>query len=139
MRPIIIGIAGGSGSGKTTVAVRVAGHFPDEKVVTLHHDSYYVNRPELPLEQRHTLNYDHPESFENPLILSHLEKLRSGETIEQPIYDYGTHLRAEETRTICWSNADLPRTKSPEMWDLRVSPATGRCAHVLRGRPLAPG
>jgi uridine kinase len=97
MRPIVIGIAGGSGSGKTTVAVRLADQFRDERVVILHHDAYYVDRRDLPLEERKKLNYDHPDSFENGLLLSHLAALRDGERIEQPVYDYETHSRKAET------------------------------------------
>ena len=97
MRPIVIGISGGSGSGKTTVAVRLAEEFVGSKVVTLHHDAYYLDRSDLPIEERKKLNYDHPDSFENSLLVEHLDRLRRGETIAQPVYDYETHLREETT------------------------------------------
>jgi uridine kinase len=97
VRPIVIGISGGSGSGKTTVAVRLAEEFVGSRVVTLHHDAYYLDRSDLPIEERRKLNYDHPDSFENSLLVDHLDRLRRGETIEQPIYDYETHLRADTT------------------------------------------
>ncbi|GJM45259.1 MAG: uridine kinase [Gemmatimonadota bacterium] len=100
MRPIIIGIAGGSGSGKTTVALRVAEQFVKRKVVILHHDSYYRNRPELTLEERGKLNYDHPDSFENELLVQQLQELRSGKSVEQPIYSYERHLREDRTLTV---------------------------------------
>jgi uridine kinase len=96
----VIGIAGGSGSGKTTVAFRVAEHFVNRRVVILHHDSYYRDRPELALEDRARLNYDHPESFENELLVEHVQALRGGESIEQPVYDYDTHSRRKETVTV---------------------------------------
>ncbi len=100
MRPIVIGISGGSGSGKTTVAMRVADDFVRRKVVILNHDSYYVDRSELPLEERKNLNFDHPDSFENALLVEHLDRLRSGETIEQPVYNYDTHSREERTVSV---------------------------------------
>ena len=97
MRPIVIGIAGGSGSGKTTVALRVAEPFASRGVVILHHDSYYRNRTDLSLEERRHLNYDHPDSFENELLVEHLRILRAGGRIEQPIYSYERHAREERT------------------------------------------
>ncbi|HMB68946.1 MAG TPA: uridine kinase [bacterium] len=100
MRPIIIGIAGGSGSGKTTVALRVAEQFVNRKVVILRHDSYYRSRPELTLDERRRLNYDHPDSFENELLVQHLSRLRSGSSVEQPIYSYERHLREDRTLTV---------------------------------------
>ena len=107
MRPIVIGISGGSGSGKTTVALRVADQFVNRKVVILHHDAYYVDRSELPIEERRKLNYDHPDSFENSLLVAHLEKLRDGETVEQPVYSYETHTREERTVTLGPANIVL--------------------------------
>ncbi|MDP6462037.1 MAG: uridine kinase [Gemmatimonadota bacterium] len=95
-RPIVIGIAGGSGSGKTTVALRVADHFENRKVVILHHDSYYRDRSDLPLEDRRRLNYDHPDSFENELVVEHLVALRTGEAIPRPTYNYESHCREEK-------------------------------------------
>ncbi len=107
MRPIVIGISGGSGSGKTTVAMRVADHFVRRKVVTLHHDAYYVDRSDLPLEERRKLNFDHPDSFENALVVEHLDQLGRGDTIEQPIYDYETHLRRKNTTSLGPANIVL--------------------------------
>ena len=78
MRPVVIGIAGGSGSGKTTVALRLADRFPNRRVVIIHHDSYYRDRSDLPLEKRRKLNYDHPDAFENELLAEHLDELREG-------------------------------------------------------------
>ena len=97
MSAVVIGIAGGSGSGKTTVALRLLEHFPHEKVAILHHDSYYRNRAELPIEERRQLNFDHPDSFENELLVVHLEELRAGGRVEQPVYSYETHLRTAAT------------------------------------------
>lgn len=100
MEPVIIGIAGGTGSGKTTVAKEVLKHFPGASVVTIHHDSYYRDRSHLPFEERVTINYDHPDAFENQLMLQQLMALKSGETIQKPLYDYETHTRKQETLTI---------------------------------------
>lgn len=97
MGAVILGIAGGSGSGKTTVALRLLEHFPNEKVAILHHDSYYRDRSDLPREERARLNFDHPDSFENELLVRHLEALRAGECVEQPVYSYETHSRAGVT------------------------------------------
>ncbi len=100
MDPIIIGIGGGTGSGKTTVAREVRKHFPEESVVILHHDSYYVDRSDLPPASRENINYDHPDSFDNQLLLFQLNELRSGRPVEKPIYDFETHTRRKETITV---------------------------------------
>jgi uridine kinase len=98
--PIIIGIGGGTGSGKTTVAREVRKHFPEQSVVILHHDSYYVDRSDLPPASRENINYDHPDSFDNELLLLHLNELRAGRAVEKPIYDFETHTRRKETITV---------------------------------------
>ena len=100
MDPIIIGIGGGTGSGKTTVAREVRKHFPEESVVILHHDSYYVDRSDLLPASRENINYDHPDSFDNELLLFHLNELRGGRPVEKPIYDFETHTRRKETITV---------------------------------------
>ena len=100
MDPIIIGIGGGTGSGKTTVAREVRKHFPEQSVVILHHDSYYVDRSDLPPASREKINYDHPDSFDNELLLLHLHELREGRPVEKPIYDFETHTRRTETITV---------------------------------------
>ncbi len=97
MNPVIIGIAGGTGSGKTTVAREVLKHFPGASVVTIHHDSYYLDRSHLTPREREGINYDHPDAFENELLLDHLKKLKAGQPIQKPIYDYETHTRKRET------------------------------------------
>jgi uridine kinase len=98
--PIVIGIGGGTGSGKTTVAKQVRRHFPEESVVIVHHDSYYVDRSELPPTSREKINYDHPDSFDNKLLIAQLNDLRAGRPIEKPIYDFETHTRRQETITV---------------------------------------
>lgn len=100
MRPVVIGITGGSGSGKTTVALRLADHFRGRRVVILHHDSYYRDRSDLTFEERTKLNYDHPDAFENDLLVRHLGALRDGGTVEVPVYDYETHTRQPEPASV---------------------------------------
>jgi uridine kinase len=95
--PVIIGVAGGSGSGKTTVAVRVQEAFPGRTVEIIHHDSYYHDNSQLSLEERARINYDHPQAFDTELLVSHLAALRRGEAVDVPRYDYATHSRLPET------------------------------------------
>ena len=100
MDPIIIGIGGGTGSGKTTVAKQVRKHFPEKSVVIVHHDSYYVDRSDLSPASRENINYDHPDSFDNDLLIAQLSDLRAGKAVEKPIYDFETHTRRKETITV---------------------------------------
>jgi uridine kinase len=95
-RPVVIGIAGGTGSGKTTAALKVKSHFPDERVLILHQDNYYRDLAHLPLEERARINYDHPDAFEAPLLLADIETLKDGGVIESPVYDYDQHRRREQ-------------------------------------------
>ena len=90
-----MGIAGGSGSGKTTIAAAIAAAL--SSVTMVQHDSYYRHRPELAFPQRAAVNYDHPDSLDTGLLIHHLELLRKGETVELPTYDFAQHLRATET------------------------------------------
>jgi uridine kinase len=100
MRPLVIGIAGGTGSGKSTVARNLAAGLPAGVLSLLDHDSYYRDRKDLPFAERAQLNYDHPDSLETELLVEHLGRLRSGEAVEVPIYDFTTHTRRIETRRI---------------------------------------
>jgi uridine kinase len=96
-RPLFIAIAGGSGSGKTTIARSVVDLVGRDKVVYLQQDAYYRDQNELDLEERAKINYDHPDSIENELLVEHLDALRRGEAIERPVYDFETHTRTAET------------------------------------------
>ena len=96
---IIIGIAGGSGSGKTTLARNISEHFGD-RISVLRHDDYYKEQSALTIEERQSVNYDHPDAFDTPLLTKHLDALRRGESVKCPVYDYTKHNRSEETRTI---------------------------------------
>jgi uridine kinase len=99
-RPVLIGIAGGTGSGKTTVATIVRSRFQEESVIIIHHDSYYRDRSGMSPEEREKVNYDHPSAFENTLLADHLRRLVRREPIEMPVYDYSSHTRLTETRTV---------------------------------------
>ena len=96
MDTMVIGIAGGTGSGKTTLTLGLKERFGDA-VSILYHDSYYKRHDELPYEERCKLNYDHPDAFDTPLMVADLDALRRGETVFSPTYDYTVHNRAEET------------------------------------------
>ena len=96
---MFIGLAGGSGSGKTTIAEELVGRL-DGRVALLHHDAYYRNLVELTFEERTRVNYDHPSSLETELLVDHLERLRSGLAVEHPVYDFAQHLRSDVTKRI---------------------------------------
>jgi len=99
-RRILIGIAGGSGSGKTLVARTIIRELGSDRVVVIDQDSYYKNLDDIPLRDRDARNFDHPDAFDNELLKRHVRDLLEGRTIEQPIYDYAQHQRLAETRTI---------------------------------------
>ena len=95
-RPIIIGVTGGSGSGKTSISRAILDQFPNHSIMMLEHDSYYKNQDHLVFEERLNTNYDHPFAFDTDLLIVHLEQLRRFETIEKPVYDYVRHTRSAE-------------------------------------------
>ena len=105
MTPLVIGVAGGSGSGKTTVVRKILEALQDTRVPVLEHDRYYRDRNELRLEERAALNYDHPDSLETDLMVRHLIDLRAGRSIEAPVYDFARHARKDETETIAAGRA----------------------------------
>jgi len=98
MKPIIIGVAGGTGSGKTTVSEAILERVGRERITYIQHDSYYKDLSPLPLEERHKINFDHPDALETNLLVEHLERLQAGSPVEVPIYDFTTHTRRKETR-----------------------------------------
>jgi len=98
--PVIIGVAGGTGSGKTTVALRVQEAAPGKTVQIIHHDSYYRDNAHLSLKDRAKINYDHPNAFETELLVKHLKMLKDGQAVDVPVYDYTTHSRRPETRRV---------------------------------------
>lgn len=99
MDSIIIGIAGGTGSGKSTFTNRIKEKFGDD-VSVIYFDSYYRRHDELAFEERKKLNYDHPDAFETELLIKHLKQLREGKPIECPVYDYSNHNRTDKTELI---------------------------------------
>ncbi len=96
-RPVVIGIAGGSGSGKTTVLRRIVEAFGPERIAVLEHDAYYRDLSHLPFEARIQVNFDHPDALETPLLRAHLEALLAGQPIEKPVYNFTTHTREPYT------------------------------------------
>ena len=98
--PVVIGVAGGSGSGKTTVVRRIVESLGNDQVTVLEHDRYYRYRSDLRLEERAALNYDHPDSLETDLMVRHLEQLRAGQPVEVPLYDFARYARLAATDLI---------------------------------------
>jgi uridine kinase len=97
---LIVGIAGGTGSGKTTVVRKLLGAFPNGEVIVIPQDAYYKDNSQISLEERQKINFDHPDSLEFNLLIDQLKQLKKGKSIEMPIYSYLTCLRAKETITI---------------------------------------
>jgi uridine kinase len=97
MRPIIIGVAGGTGSGKTTVTRTILHRVGQERIASIPHDAYYRDLAHLPPNLRARVNFDHPDSLETDLLVEHLKQWREGHPIEVPIYDFTTHSRTRET------------------------------------------
>lgn len=98
--PIVIGIAGGSGSGKTTVAQEILQRVGPDRIAFLQHDAYYKDLSGLPPAQRVEVNFDHPNSLETELLISHVEKLKQDLPVEVPIYDFSHHSRTDRTYTV---------------------------------------
>jgi uridine kinase len=99
MKPFVVGVAGGTGSGKTTVARKIVEAGAGD-VSILEFDTYYRDRPDLTYEERCQLNFDHPESLETSLLLKHIRAIKRGEVVETPTYDFKTHRRGEITRKV---------------------------------------
>ncbi|MFN8463860.1 MAG: uridine kinase, partial [Anaerolineales bacterium] len=98
--PLVIGIAGGSGSGKTTVAQTILSRVGRERIAFLQHDSYYKDLSGLPPVQRAEINFDHPDSLESDLLIQHIASLRDGQPVQVPIYDFATDRRTGKTFTV---------------------------------------
>lgn len=105
MKPLVIGIAGGTGSGKSTVARKMAEALPDASVAFLEMDAYYRDFRHLSLTQLHHVNWDHPEAFDVALLTDHLTALSRGEAVDMPVYEFATHSRSTRTRRI--ASADV--------------------------------
>lgn len=94
---MVVGISGGTGSGKTTLSELILEKIGRDKIAYLPHDAYYRDQKHLPLEERAKVNYDHPDSLETELLIKHIEQLKAGEVIEMPQYDFTIHNRKDET------------------------------------------
>ncbi len=129
MNNLSIGIAGGSGSSKTTLACRLKALFGEDEVRLISHDSYYKRHDELPFEERCKLNYDHPDSFDNALLIYHLQELKAGRALDCPVYDYADHNRSNEVQHIdrplssswkasfpSWSRSCAPCSTTRSSW-----------------------
>lgn len=99
METLTIGIAGGTGSGKTTITKKIIAEFGSD-VSVIHHDSYYKAHDDMTYEERCKLNYDRPDSFDTPLLLEHLRALKAGKPVDAPVYDYTVHNRSQKTERI---------------------------------------
>ena len=99
-KPIVIGITGGTGSGKSTIAREIYESFNEKNITMIEQDSYYKDQSNLEPEERVKTNYDHPKAFDNDLLIEHIKALVAGETIEKPIYDFSIHNRVKETITV---------------------------------------
>ena len=98
--PVVIGIAGGSGSGKTTVLQRIIREFGADPIAVLDHDAYYHDLSHLSPEERAQFNFDHPDALETDLMREHLDRLVEGTAVEKPVYDFTTHTRRDDTETV---------------------------------------
>jgi len=95
-KPVVIGVAGGTGSGKTTVTRSIFQQFTDKTILMMEQDYYYKDQSHLPFEERLKTNYDHPLAFDNDLLMEHIQRLLKRESIEKPVYDYKLHTRSDE-------------------------------------------
>lgn len=96
-KPVVIGVAGGSGSGKTSVTKAIYETFKEQSIMVIEQDYYYKDQSNLPFEERLKTNYDHPLAFDNDLLIQHMDKLLRYEGVDKPIYDYARHTRSQET------------------------------------------
>ena len=138
METMMIGIAGGTGSGKTTLTRHLMERFGDD-VSIIYHDNYYRSNSHLPLEERAKLNYDHPDAFETDLLVQHLQALRRGEAIQCPTYDYTIHDRKQETILIHPTKVILvegilafENKALRDMMDIRIFVDTDADVRILR-------
>ncbi len=137
--PFIIGVAGGSGSGKTTVSRRIRELVGDEHLAYIQHDSYYYNPPQLTFAERAARNYDHPESLQTELLVEHVRQLRRGHAVDVPIYDFPAHLRTNESERVEPARILLiegilifAERELRELMDLRIYVDTDSDLRVLR-------
>lgn len=135
---MIIGIAGGTGSGKTTITRRIAEHFGD-RISVICHDDYYKAHDDMPMSERVRLNYDHPDAFDTELFVRDIGRLAAGEAVDCPIYDYTVHNRSERTKRIepapvliVEGILILAEPRLTELMDLRIFVDTDADVRILR-------
>ena len=135
---LVIGIAGGSGSGKTTLAQNILKHF-EGRISILRHDDYYKSQDSIPMEERVKTNYDHPHAFDTDLLIEHIDKLKNGEDILSPTYDYTNHTRAKQTREVKASKVVvlegiliLENTELRNRLDMKIFVDTDADVRILR-------
>ncbi len=138
-KPVVFGVAGGTASGKTTVARAILAAVGASQVAYVPHDAYYRNMSHLPLNERAKLNYDHPDSLESELLVSHIESLLAGNPVHVPVYDFTNHQRTEETRMVEPSPIILidgilifTVTKLRELMDIKVYVDTDADVRFIR-------
>lgn len=100
MEPVVVGVAGGTGSGKTTVATEILRRAGTDHISFIQHDAYYKDLSDLPMAQRAMQNFDHPDALDNELLIAHLQELKAGRPIQLPVYDFTTHSRTSRTVTV---------------------------------------
>ena len=135
---IVIGIAGGTGCGKSTMIKRLKEEF-SEKITIISHDFYYKQHNDIPFEERKLLNYDHPNAFDTDLMIEHIRRLSMGESIERPVYDFTIHNRIDETVTVCPAGVIIVEgilifecKELREMFDIKVFIDTDADARIIR-------
>ena len=100
VRSVIVGVSGGTASGKTTIFEAILDRVGRDKVAFIQHDAYYVDLSHLPVAERRKVNFDHPDALESDLLVTHLDALRRGQAVEVPVYDFSTYVRREQTRRV---------------------------------------
>lgn len=138
MNSIIIGVAGGTGSGKTTLTRRLKERFGDEMTV-ISHDNYYKAHDDMTYEERSRLNYDHPDAFDTDLLVEHIKALRAGETVACPVYDFTQHNRSKETLLIAPTGVIVVEgilifadSKLRDLMDVKIFVDTDADVRILR-------
>ena len=138
MNSIIIGVAGGTGSGKTTLTRRLQERFGDEMTV-ISHDNYYKAHDDMTYEERSRLNYDHPDAFDTDLLVEHIKALRAGETVACPVYDFTQHNRSKETLLIAPTGVIVVEgilifadSKLRDLMDVKIFVDTDADVRILR-------
>ncbi len=138
-RPFVVGVAGGSGSGKTTVVEQIIQALGSPDVTVLHHDAYYRDRSDLSFAERQEINYDHPDSLENDLLIAHLQALLRRKPVQVPVYDFSQHARLSQTETVMPAGIIILEgilvfqdSRLRELMDLRVFVETDADVRFIR-------